>query len=170
MKKAVLFLLGLLVVVPLLAQETFKVPELTLNQKYDQTIVNLDYMVIVGVDYAKSMGKTAADYGKYLGSKAALSWDKNAGFNGFVYGSLYNLLSFQNTPELEMLVNTPDKVNLKMHLMAQWLKKQGKIMNVTYLDYMDCISNSFNAIADYLGAKCEITYDDNWMYVIISKK
>jgi len=170
MKKSIFILIALLFVMPLFAQETFKVPEMTLNQKYDQALGNLDYVIIVGIDYVKSQGGVAADYGKYMGSKIAPMWDKNAGFNGFVYGVMYNLLSFQNAPEMTLMVNNPDKVKVKIHLMAQWLKNQGGVLNVTHKDYLECVAAVFNEIADYMGAKCEITSDDNWMYVMMAKK
>jgi hypothetical protein len=50
-------------------EQIIQLPQLSLEQKLDRSVRNTTTRDIVGIAYAKSLGKTPEDYGKYIGGK-----------------------------------------------------------------------------------------------------
>jgi hypothetical protein len=170
MKKSFLFVIAIFLTTGLFAQEKFIVPEVTIEQKYQNMLSQIEGLVAVSINYAKKQGLTATEYGILIGEQFKYSWNKDAGFDGNVKGTLYNMSCFLPEPDIEITTNTPEKVEFKTRLTGAGIKKNEPVYGVTYKEYMDFFNAVTNTISDYLGTKSEISYDDEWIYFAFLKK
>jgi len=95
MKKIFGFLFCLLISTSLLAQDKYTVPDISVEDKFNRTLGQFWGIFATSVDFAKSQGITPHDYGKYLGKVFAPTWNKEAGFEGMVWGTVYNWETFK---------------------------------------------------------------------------
>ena len=151
------------------AQEYYKVPKLTVEQKYNNIRGQLDAMVLVGINFAKSKGLSVKEYGAFAGEQFKHSWKIELGFKGLVKPTLHNLSCFLQDP-IEIIENKADKVKIKSKKLSPWIEKNKKVYGVTYKEYMDFFSAAMNVIANHLGCEYEVSYDEQWMYTTIIKK
>ena len=170
MKKSFLFVTAIFLTTGLFAQEKFIVPEVTIEKKHQTMLVQWDALLTVSINYAKKQGLTATEYGTLIGEQFKYSWNKDAGFDGCVKGGLYNMSCFLAEPDIELTTNTAEKVEFKSRLIGALVKRNEPVYGVTYKEYMDFFKAVMNTIGDYLGAKSEISYDDEWIYVTVLKK
>jgi len=127
-------------------------------------------LMAVSISYAKTQGLTAAEYGSLIGDQFKYSWNKEAGFEGFVNGWLYSAACFLADPGTEIIINTAEKVKFKTRLWGASIKVNEPLYGVTYEEVVDYFEAMVTKIADYMGANSEISYDDEWMYFTITKK
>lgn len=170
MKNSIFFIAALFLTTGLCAQEIFNVPEVSIEQKYQNMTGQLEAIIIVGINQAKTQGLTATEYGMFFGDQFKHSWNKDAGFEGFVKGMLYNMSCFLSDPGIEITINTAEKVKFKSRLLGPGIKKNEPVYEVTHKEYMDFLKATMSTIGDYLGCKSEISYDEEWMYFTCSKK
>ena len=170
MKKILFTGLALLIAIGITAQEPFKVHKPFIEQKLGNMIGQWDYMAIVGISYAKAEGKTAREFGHFVGEQFKTSWKKEKGFNGFVNGLLWNLSCFSMEPEMQIISQSADKVELKCRKMAAYLEKNQPVFNVTYQEYMDFMDALMAPIAEYLGCTHELRTDEQWLYITCGRK
>jgi NDP-sugar pyrophosphorylase family protein len=170
MKKLFLFVTAIFLTTGPFAQEKFIVPEVTIEQKYQTMLYHIDLIVATSINYAKMQGLTATEYGTTVGEQFKYTWDRDAGFDGNVKGMLYNMACFMAEPDIEITTNTTEKVEFKTRLMGALIKENEPVYGVTYKEYMDFWKAVINTIGDYLGAKSEISYDNEWMYFSYLRK
>ncbi|TVR68228.1 MAG: hypothetical protein EA408_13745 [Marinilabiliales bacterium] len=170
MKKLTLFIAAIFLAMGLYAQQEFIVPEVPVAQKHQRMLSQFDGMLAVGINFAKTQGLTAAEYGSLIGEQFKYSWNKEAGFEGFVKGMLYNASCFLVDPGTEITINTAEKVKFKTRLWAASIKVNEPVYGVTYTECMDFFNAMAGKIGDYLGANYDGSYDDEWVYFTITKK
>lgn len=170
MKKSIFFIAAIFLTTGLCAQEKFTVPEVSVEQKHQNMVFQINSMMTVSIHYAKTQGLTAAEYGTFIGEQYKYSWNKDAGFEGYVNGMLNNMSCFLADPGIEIATNTAEKVKFKTRLMGAEIKQNEPVYGVTYKEYIDCLKAITSTIADYLGCKSELSYDEEWMYFTFSKK
>ena len=170
MKNSIFFIAAIFLTTGLCAQEKFNVPEVLVEQKLQRMVGQFDAIITVGINYAKTQGLTAAEYGTLIGEQFKYSWNKDAGFEGFVKGMLYNMSCFLSDPGIEITINTAEKVKFKTRLMGTGIKNNEPVYGVTHKEYMDFLKAITSTIGDYLGCKSEQSYDDEWIYFTVSKK
>lgn len=170
MKKSIFFIAAIFLTTGLCAQEKFSVPEVPVEQKHQNMVFQLNSIMTVSIHYAKTQGLTAAEYGTFIGEQFKYSWNKDAGFEGYVNGMLYNMSCFLADPGIEIVTNTAEKVKFKTRLMGAEIKQNEPVYGVTYKEYIDSFKAITSTIADYLGCKSELSYDEEWMYFTFSKK
>lgn len=170
MKNSFLFIAAIFLTTGLYAQEKFNVPEVPVEQKHQDMLFQFDAILTVSINYAKTHGLTATEYGTFIGEQFKYSWDKDAGFEGYVNGMLYNMSCFLADPGIEITTNTLEKVIFKARLMGAGIKKNEPVYGVTHKEYMDFFKAVTSTIGDYLGGKSELSYDDEWIYFTVSKK
>ncbi len=163
MKKLFLFVTAIFLITGLFAQEKFIVPEVAIEQKYQNMLSHIDFIVATSINYAKKQGLTATEYGTSVGEQFKHSWDRDAGFDDNVNGMLYNMACFMAEPDIEITTNTTEKVEFKTRLMGAIIKENEPVYGVTYKEYMNFWKAVIITIGDYLGAKSEISYDNEWM-------
>jgi len=69
MKKPIFFIVAIFLTTGLCAQEKFNVPEVSVEQKYQNMVFQLDAVMTVSIYYAKTQGLTAAEYGTLIGEQ-----------------------------------------------------------------------------------------------------
>jgi len=170
MKKLILFIAAIFLTMGLYAQEKFIVPEISVAEKHRTMLNYYSSEVIVGINFAKTHGLTAFEYGSSIGEKFMYSWNKEAGFEGFVNGKLRAMSRHLVDPGIEITINTAEKVKFKCRLPHARIKMNEPVYGVTYKEFMDYHIAMFSKIADYMGADYEGSYDDEWVYYTITKK
>ena len=169
MKNQFVLIVALFLSLGLYAQEKFTVPEVPVEQKYRNMLGQLNGMVAVGIQFAKKQGLSASDYGKYTGNQFKYSWNKDAGFDGFVKGMMRIITVFVPDPNIEIITNTPEKVKFKSGLMSIQVKKNEPYYGITYKEFMEFFITVTSTIGNYLGSETEVTYDEDWMYITLTK-
>ncbi len=170
MKNLILFIAAIFLTMGLYAQQEFIVPEVPVAQKHRSMLSQYDGLMAVSIHYAKTQGLTAAEYGSLIGEQFKYSWNKEAGFEGFVNGWLYSAACFLVDPGTEIKTNTAEKVEFKTRLWAASIKANEPVYGVTYEEVVDFFEAMVIKIADYMGANSDISYDDEWMYFTVTKK
>ena len=170
MKKSIFFIAAIFLTTGLCAQEIFNVPEVPVEQKHQNMVFQANSIITVSIHYAKKQGLTAAEYGTFIGEQFKYSWNKDAGFEGYVNGMLNNMSCFSADPGIEITTNTAEKVKFKTRSMGAEIKNNEPVYGVTYKEYIDCVKAATSTIGDYMGCKSELSYDEEWMYFTISKK
>ena len=97
MKNLTIILFVFLLVRPVFGQVDFNVPSMTDAAKHERILSQTNYIVIASVSYAKQQGLSLEDYAEGVGNLAKTTWNKEAGFDGFVKGTLYNWESFRTS-------------------------------------------------------------------------
>ena len=153
MKKLLSFCLCLLLAGGLFAQEKFTVPERTPDQKHLRALYQSWSIYAVGIKFAKTHGVSAYDYGKYIGKEFALSWNKEAGFDGFVSGMIYNWESFKidSDGEIVIIENNDGSVIVKYPAIALSKFFPENDPYASYKEALDCYRGILENIGDYLG-------------------
>ena len=80
-------------------QGKFTVPELSFEQKHDRTNSQIPVFLAAGINFAKTQDVTPYEYGKKIGKLFAPTWDKEAGFDGYVNGMIYISESSRTTDD-----------------------------------------------------------------------
>ena len=168
MKKVILFTIAILFAWVTSAQTTFTVPERTAEKQYPRVVWVFNYNLTVAINYAKSMGQTAEDYGRYCGDIYKLTWPKGGELKTFVEGNIMNMTDFSD--KVEIVSQSENKVVLKVYNLFDYLKEKGSDQNVTYEEFIQFFQSSQNQIADYLG--CSIVYNivNDGVEVIMEEK
>mgnify|MGYP001125491022 CR=1 FL=1 len=170
MKKPILFIAAFFLTIGLYAQQEFIVPEVPIARKHQTMLFQFDAMLTVGINFAKTQGLTAAEYGSFVGEQFKYSWNKEAGFEGFVNGMLYNASCFLADPGIEIITNTAEKVKFKTRLWAASIRVNEPVFGVTYKECMDFFNAMASEIADYMEADYDGSYDDEWVYFTLTRK
>ena len=170
MKKIILFIAAIFLTMGLYAQEKFIVPEVPVSVKHQRMLFQFDAMLAVGINFAKTQGLTAAEYGSFVGEQFKYSWNKEAGFEGFVRGVLSQASYFVVDPGIEITINTAEEVKFKTRLWAASIKVNEPVHGVTYKEVMDFANAMYFKIGEYMGADYEGSYDDEWVYFTLTKK
>jgi tetratricopeptide (TPR) repeat protein len=150
----------------------FKIPERTASQKHNRTIFQANAGVIAGIAYTKHTGGKAIDYGSYCGNLYKTSWNKAAGFEGFVRGALFNYESFrrENDPPIEILKQDNNSIEFKWKLNYRGMFT-GDSYGVTFEEFTDFMNIAYSSIADYVAATyTQEVLTDDWLKVTITRK
>jgi hypothetical protein len=170
MKKLILLLFVSLFASALFAQDLFTVPTPTDLQKYQSAVSQWNYAYLIQIGFAKSMGKTLEDAAVYAGDQAKVSWNKEAGYEGFVKGMLYNFVCIASHGTVEMIEQNARKVVFQVTNVYPQLKEQGPFFNVTYEEYLKFFNLVASRIGEYLGANYIQNEKDGGILVTVEKK
>jgi len=153
-------------------QEKFTVPDITPTQKHNQTNYQFWIMHAVGINFAKAQDISPYEYGKYIGSLFAPSWNKEAGFDGFVSGLIYNWETFKSDEDGPMVIveNDDGSVTVKYPINS-WKKylPDGNLY-ASFQESMESLRGIGETIAEYLGCTIAQEIDQESIYFTINKK
>lgn len=164
--------LSVILIVSITYAQDFSVPERTIVQKHNRA-VSLTYgNIIPGIAYAKSVDKTAEEYGAYVGDLFKTSWNRENGFSGLVNGVLSNFESFrrEQDPPMEILEQSDSKIVIKWKINYKNRFNDGPVYNVTYDEFNQWFEIVYKKIVEYFDAVYEqkVTEDD-WLMITITK-
>lgn len=167
MKKRILLGLMLVVAITLQAQNEFKVPELSMEQKQKVLYDHVISYATSGISYAKHLGKTPAEYGKYVGKQFSAFWDPAGGLQSLGNGLMYIMAGMHPDNELQI-------VNQDEHTLAFKLKnvdlpfREGPMLGVSKDDYMEFSAALIKALANHMKLDFKQSIDDTWYYATLS--
>ena len=99
MKKVIIAAAFILLAGVVFGQGKFTVPELSFEQKHNRTNSQFPVLIAAGINFAKTQDVTPYEYGKKIGKLFAPTWDKEAGFDGYVNGVIYISESSRTTDD-----------------------------------------------------------------------
>ncbi len=150
----------------------FKVPERTSAQKHNRVVFLAYASITPAIGFAKQKGSSVSDYATYCGNQFKTSWNKSAGFEGFVRGVLMNYESMRREadPAIAILSQDNNRIEFKWKINYKDLfnSDQG---GATYDDLNQFFGVAYPIIAEYVGAvyQHEVSKDD-WLNVTITRK
>ena len=131
-------------------EQKIELPKLTIEQKWGHAMYNLNSFMIASIAYAKSQGKTAADFGKYVGELFASSWEGVKGLNQFIQAMYRNWQMWKNF-EIEILSESETSFEAKIKGIGEATVKEWKEPGITAEDYFSFYEQLMVAITYYLN-------------------
>ncbi len=141
------------------------------RQKRSRLAWILDLNLAAALNFAKSEGKSAKDYGRHLGKLFAPDWER-ARENGPGQVASWHYINYNLWPgfEMEILEETDDKCTLRMNRPYARRFAEGKVYGITLEEYEDLWKYAYYEIMDYLDLKYEQKADGDHLLITISKK
>jgi len=170
MKKLIVFLCVSLFALGVVAQEKFVVPTPTDLEKYQSSAWQWNGAYIILINYAKSLGKSAEGAGSSVGDIVKLTWNKEAGYDGFVKSMLYIWVTYAPQGVVEIKEQTDKKIIFNVKNFYSPLEGALADYNVTYEDYLKFLNNYVLQIAEYIGLKYSQKNAEEGLIVTIEKK
>jgi len=166
MKKITFIIVALLISCVTFAQTKFAVPELSDAQKL-QTARNLGYNnIIAAINFAKSQGLTAAEYGEYEGK--LFPWNKENGFEGWINGFIY--MNVAMAGNVKILEQSENKILLRVSDIYPEFEQRGEKFGVTYEEFLKWYEIMFIEIFNNLDCHYSQVNIDEGMKITIEKK
>jgi hypothetical protein len=168
--KKLLFIPALLWAITLVnGQELFKVPVIPDAEKWEHMAFQANGLMINTINYAKSLGKSVDEVAGFTGNQFKTSWDKEAGFKGFVSGILYVSTAFFPKSTLEILDQSETFIQYRINIAPEFVNSF-PIYNVTFDEYFVFWKGVITVIGNYIGTAYTQELKDNVLYVTIKKK
>ena len=148
------------------------VPERTVAQKHQRTIVLAHAGLIASIALAKQSGISAYEYGKASGDIHKTGWNKEAGFKGFAKGTIANWENLRREQDsaIEITEQNENSIVFKMKMDFAGLFSQGPVYDVTRDEYYEFFKGIHESIAAHLAASYEQeALPDDWVQVTIAK-
>ena len=150
------------------AQTVFFVPELNDSLKL-QMAKGLCYNnIIMGINFAKSQGKTVEEYARYGGDQVKVVYDKEMGFEKFVNDHIYSFVAMAGN--VVILSQSENKIVFRISQVYPALETQGPFWNVSYAEMMKWLEIVYIQISDYLGLSYAMKITDEGVEITIGKK
>jgi len=150
-------------------QGKFTVPELSFEQKHNRTNSQIPVFLAAGINFAKSQDVTPYEYGKELGKLFAPTWDKEAGFDGFVNGMIYISESSRTNDDGPIMIKENDNGSVTIISPPGVMSKYGDTYATSEERYQ-CMNGILEQIADYMGCTFTREYTDQSFKTTIKKK
>ena len=165
------FILSAFIIAQEQTEQKIELPERTPEWKLARAVWHMDLYVCTGIAYAKSLGKTAEDYGKFVGEKFAPSWEglKEQGIAPVmrIFSGHWQL--YKNG-KCEILNESETSVTIRANRPYLAYFKDGELYGVTVEEYESFVVQIGLAIQNYLGLKYEQKIEGDWVVVTISEK
>jgi hypothetical protein len=151
--------------------QIFQLPQLSLEQKLDRSVRNTTGRDIAGIAYAKSLGKTPEDFGKYIGENTAFFWAdiKGKGSVPFVQ-YWYRFLQTDTNSKMEIISVSEKTVKAKMTVYGETNLKAFADLGVTIEEYASFYGKYSEALAEYLGLEYKQKFEDGWIVFSVTEK
>ena len=148
-----------------------QLPQLSLEQKLDRSSRNTSSREIVAIAYAKSLGKTPEDFGKFIGEKTAFFWAdiKGKGVVPFVQ-YWYRFLQTDKNSKMEIINVSEKAVKAKMTVYGETNLKSYSDLGVTLEEYAGFYGNYAETLADYLGLEYKQKFEEGWIVFTVTEK
>ncbi len=152
-------------------EQKIELPKLYLEQKLDRAVLNVTSFITGGIAYAKSLGKTPEDYGKFIGEKFAPGWDgiKGKGIAPFIRGMYRNFQSDVNC-HWEILSESDKSVKVQMNRFGDAIIKADTETGVTTEEFDRCMGNVMEAITNHLGFDFKQELKEDWIVFTVTDK
>lgn len=117
--------------------QNFQVPERTVEQKFNRNLNMVYVFVAAGITAAKESGMSIEEHGKYMGDQFKVSWNKEAGFTGYVNGVLFNSESSRRTqdPPIKIIEQNENKIIFDWKPSYKELLNNGPVYGITHEEF-----------------------------------
>ena len=149
------------------AEQKIKLPRRYMEQNWERTVRNLTANIMAAITYAKSNGKTARDYGRFVGELYADTWKKGRGPAYFAMGIYRSVSQFPNS-QTEIL--SESESNVTMRVKRTWEDFIGTGSGMKVEDFNEWVEGLWGTIADHIGLKYEQKIDGDWLVIKLDKK
>jgi hypothetical protein len=168
MKKLTVIILTVLLSSAISAQSLFSVPELTDLQKL-QVARSLCYNnILMGINFAKSQGKSLEEYAKYCGDQFKMPSNQELGFKQFVDDHLFTFVAMSEN--VLILSQSENKIVFRTSQIYPALETQGPFWNVSFEEMMKWLEIVYIKISDYHGLSYGMKITDEGVEITIGKK
>jgi len=152
-------------------EQKIELPKLYLEQKLDRAVMNLSAIITGGIAFAKSVGKTPEDYGKFIGEVFAPGWEgiKGKGISGFIENMYKNFQTDKNC-KWEILSESDKSVRVKMNRFGDATVKAYAETGVTTEEYDLCMGKIMEVITNYLGFDFKQELKEDWIIFTVSER
>ena len=141
----------------------FKTGRLAPLSRFDGASNQAMAIMMANLEYFKKNGTTPTELGKMMGSRFAKTWNQSAGFAGLVSGFVWGTQLFSTYTEvMERNDNTLKIKFFPLSVSQTW--------EVTKEDILSMYQNTWNEIADYMGATCSLIDDGKYWVLTLNKK
>jgi len=165
------FILSAFIIAQEQTEQKIELPERTPEWKLGRAVWHMDLYVCTGIAYAKSLGKTAEDYGKFVGEKFAPSWEgaKGQGVAALIRTWSGHWQLYENG-KFEIISESETSVTAKLNRPYSAYFKDGDLYGVTMNEYETFLEQIGLAIANYLGLKYEQKVEGDNLITTISEQ
>lgn len=144
-------------------KQSIEFPQLYLEQKLDRSVMNTVGREVGGIAYAKSMGKTPEDYGKFMGERLAFFWADIKGKGPVPFVQYLNrFLQTDRSATMEILSVSKTSVKAKMTVYGATHIKAFADLGVTVEEYTRYYGKWFEVLADYVGLEYKQALEGGW--------
>ena len=153
------------------AKQLIKLPQLTVEQKWETAEGNLVYFVISGISYAKSKGETPEDFGAWTGKVGCPYWQSMDSMSPakFVQEISANKQQFKDF-QMEILEAKKSFVKGRMKGYGNNLVTMYNLGGVTEDDYTHFFNKKWETIANCVGFHYKQEKNGEWVYFTVSEK
>ncbi len=159
MKKVICSAVCILFFGSVFAQELFPVPTRTCEQKYTTVKYQTYSTLKSAINFAKSQGVSALDFGIYTGNLYAPSWNADIGFEGFVKSSIQTWESFKTELDGQIVIteNTDGSVSMNFPKIAMSKYFTGDKPMATFEEAVDYFRGALKPIAAKFNSTVTLT-------------
>jgi hypothetical protein len=148
-----------------------ELPQLSLEQKLERSSRNTSSREIVAIAYAKSLGKTPEDFGKFIGERTAFFWADIKGKGPVPYVQYwYRYLQTDINSKMEIISVSEKTVKAKMTVYGETNLKSYSDLGVTLEEYARFYGKYAETLADYLGLEFMQKFEDGWIVFTVTDK
>ena len=153
-----------------MSNKKMMLPKLTVEEKWQRARVNLVYFLVSGIAYAKSMGKSAEDFGTFTGNTAVPKWaNRGKGIKVLIEWLCRNKQQFSKF-QMEILSESDTTIEARMKGFGTEDVKLWAESGVTVDDYVRFFGKKWEAIAKSLGVEYKQRVEGDWTYITASEK
>ena len=138
----------------------------TADGELNSAELNVAWPWVAAIAYAKDMGHTPEQYGRFIGELAAPGWTARTPA-GFVLRMYRNYCEWEGL-EFEVVAVSEDMISVRTNVPYESrVGDSGDPFGVTVQDYVRVHEAAYDAIAAHLGFDLDRQRDGNWTIVTV---
>ena len=146
-----------------------KLSALTPEQALNRAVRNTVGRDICAIAYAKSIGRTAADVGRFIGTLTASYWADIEGKGPGAFAQhLHRFLQTDPTLTFEILTSSKTSVTARHNIYGRSVVELLAPIGVTLEEYVCYYGKQFEAVAEYLGLNYKQELATDWILLNVS--
>jgi len=130
----------------------------------------VDWATLDMILYAKSLGKSSEDIGKFFAERAKKEWAAELKYEDYQNAIVNNVRNRTPIDGFKILEEDADHVVLTSSGMISNLKKNGTLNEVTYEEYLKLGETFWTEVGDHVGADFRVEIMDQGLKFSVSKR
>lgn len=150
------------------AQQSFAIPEITLEQEKEILYNHVIAYFATGITFAKTQGVSAEDYGKYIAEQFKPFWDSSQGFPAFANTIMFILKGMHPANEMQIIEQSDKMLRFKMKNVDAMFQ-MGPAYGITYAEFLECSKGTLETLANYMDTSFEQKASNDGWYIVALK-